>query len=167
MNGNKTDKLLRRIATGDNGAFEELYYLTRKGIYSFLYSYFHNHADTEDGVQTVYLKIKQNISQYNRGTNGSAWMLQIAKNYALTCLKRRKASEVYDELTVPVTDTYSGGVIETMSRVLTEDEQRIMALHIVWGYKHREIAVMLDCPTGTVTSKYKRALKKMQDALKE
>ena len=94
-------------------------------------------------------------------------MLQIAKNYALTCLKRRKTSEVYDELTVPVTDTYSGGVIETMSRVLTEDEQRIMALHIVWGYKHREIAVMLDCPTGTVTSKYKRALKKMQDALKE
>ena len=167
MNTNKTDKLLKRIATGDDDAFEELYILTRKGIYSFLYSYFHNHADTEDGVQTVYLKIKQNILQYNRGTNGSAWMLQIAKNYALSSIKRRRPSEVYEELTIPVSDNYSGGLIETMQRTLSEEEQRIMVLHIVWGYKHREIAILLNCPTGTITSKYKRSLKKMRDALKE
>ncbi|MBR2988416.1 MAG: sigma-70 family RNA polymerase sigma factor [Clostridia bacterium] len=166
MNDNKTNKLLLRVAKGDNGAFEELYTSTARGVYAFLYSYFRNTTDTEDGVQTVYLKIKQNISQYSPG-NGLAWILQIAKNYALTELKRNRVSEVFDELTVPVTQSHSNGVFDTMQKVLNEEEQRIMVLHVIWGYKHREIAILLNHPTGTITSKYKRAISKMQSALKE
>lgn len=166
MNDHKTNKLLLRIAKGDNVAFEELYTSTARGVYAFMYSYFKNSAETEDGVQTVYLKIKQNISQYRSG-NGLAWILQIAKNYAITTLKRNRVSEVFDELTIPVTQSCSNGVFDTMQRVLNEEEQRIMILHIIWGYKHREIAILLNHPTGTITSKYKRAIDKMQSALKE
>jgi RNA polymerase sigma-70 factor (ECF subfamily) len=54
-----------------------------------------------------------------------------------------------------------------MDRALTDEEQRIIILHVLWGYKHREIGKILDCPTGTVTSKYKRAIEKMRKALKE
>ena len=42
---------------------------------------------------------------------------------------------------------------------LDEEEQRIVTLHVLWGYKHREIADIIGSPTGTVTSKYKRAIK--------
>ena len=35
-------------------------------------------------------------------------------------------------------------------------------LHAATGLKHREIAEILDLPTGTVLSKYSRALKKMR-----
>jgi hypothetical protein len=54
----ETDKLLYLISKGDNNAFETLYVKTKNGVYSFLYTYVHNHADTEDLMQTVYLKIK-------------------------------------------------------------------------------------------------------------
>ena len=54
-----------------------------------------------------------------------------------------------------------------MERILSEDEQRIVTLHVVWDYKHREIAEILGCPTGTVTSKYKRAIEKLKKSLKE
>ena len=54
-----------------------------------------------------------------------------------------------------------------MQRVLTEEEQRIVTLHVVWNYKHREIAEMLGVPTGTVTSKYKRSIEKLKNAFKE
>ena len=50
---------------------------------------------------------------------------------------------------------------------LSEEEQRIVTLHVQWGYKHRELAQILGCPTGTVTSKYKRAIEKLRKALKE
>ncbi len=77
------DRLLLKVAKGDNDAFEYLYLHTYKGVFAFLYTYLHNYADTEDAMQTTFLKIKRGISSYRAGTNGRAWILQIAKNHAL------------------------------------------------------------------------------------
>ena len=73
------DSLLRRVANGDNVAFGELYEKTKRGVFAFLHTYLQNYADTEDAMQSVYLKIKQGILSYKAGTNGRAWLLQIAK----------------------------------------------------------------------------------------
>ena len=104
------------------------------------------------------------------GTNARALILQIAKNHALNELRKRKSETVSDEVVaqhMSTTILQSDGITETMQKVLTEEEQRIVALHVLWGYKHREIAKMLGSPTGSVTSKYKRSLEKMRKALKE
>ncbi|MBQ9709130.1 MAG: sigma-70 family RNA polymerase sigma factor [Clostridia bacterium] len=163
----ETDRLLQRISHGDNAAFEELYVKTRRGVYAFLYTYVQRSADAEDLMQTVYLKVKTNISQYRHGTNGSAWILQIAKNLALNELKKSSRLQLSDEV-IGTSDTFEYGTVsDAMRRTLSEEEQRIITLHVLWGYRHREIADMLGCPTGTVTSKYKRAIKKMKEALKE
>ena len=165
MDGIETNDLLCKIAKGDNTAFEELYVKTAKGVYAFIYSYLKNAHDTEDALQTVYLKIKRNISSYRAGTNGRAWIFQIAKNQALTQIKQN--ARVEDVEKSPSDGFLKSEITDAMQRVLTEDEQRIIILHVLWGYKHREIATLLECPTGTVTSKYKRAIEKMRDALKE
>ena len=166
------DHLLYRIAEGDNRAFERLYEGTKRGVFSFLYTYFHHYADTEDAMQTVYLNIKKGIGTYRFGSNGSAWILQIAKNHALNEIKKAKRITYTDEealTNVSVDGGFDVGssVMETMERVLSEEEQRIVTLHVLWNYKHREIGEQLDCPTGTVTSKYKRAIEKLKKTLKE
>ena len=166
MNGIETDRLLRKIAKGDNLAFESLYLKTKRGVYAFLYSYLKNSHDTEDAMQTVYLKIKLNISSYKIGTNGRAWILQIAKNHALTLLKQNKRHEEYVE-TRSNEYSFGGEITDIIERVLSEDEKKILILHVLWGYKHREIAQELSCPTGTVTSKYKRAIEKLRKELEE
>ena len=160
------DTLLCKISNGDNVAFEELYAKTRKGVFSFLYSYLENYHDTEDAMQTVYLRIKRSIHSYNHGSNGSAWILQIAKNYALTELKRNKPS--LDLEAIPEASyEFEYNITDIMKKVLNEDEQRIITLHVLWNYKHREIAQLLGMPTGTVTSKYKRAIEKLRNEIKE
>lgn len=166
MNGIETDRLLRKIAKGDNLAFESLYLKTKRGVYAFLYSYLKNSHDTEDAMQTVYLKIKLNISSYKIGTNGRAWILQIAKNHALTLLKQNKRQEEFVENRTNEY-TFGGEITDIIERVLSEEEKRILILHVLWGYKHREIAEELSCPTGTVTSKYKRAIEKLRKELEE
>lgn len=173
MDGRQIDKLLTRISRGDNAAFAELYEKTRRGVFSFLYSYLKNYEDTEDAMQTVYLKVKLNATQYRRGTNGRAWMLQIAKNLALNELKARERAlweEPPGEATEPsetIEPALSLGITDVMNRVLTEEERYVVNLHVLWGYKHREIAKEMHCPTGTVTSKYKRSISKLKTALKE
>ncbi len=166
MNGKETDKLLAKIAQGDNDAFKSLYLQTRKGVFAFLYSYLKNVPDTEDAMQTVYLKVKINISSYVVGTNGRAWLFQIAKNHALSEIKKNSRKFETKE-GVEDTSFLRGEITDAMQRALTEEEQRIIILHVLWGYKHREIGKILDCPTGTITSKYKRAIEKMRRALKE
>lgn len=164
------DGLLVRIATGDNVAFEKLYERTRRGVFAFLHTYLHNYADAEDAMQTVYLKVKTGIGGYKAGTNGRAWLLQIAKNHALTLLRDRKPAVSIDKtlaLSYEQAEFSGGGVTECMERVLSDEEKRIVVLHVLWRYKHREIAKILALPTGTVTSKYKRAIEKLKKALKE
>ncbi len=168
MNGREIDKLLVLTSKGDNTAFESLYLRTKRGVFAFVYTYLRNTADTEDAMQTVYLKIKQNVGAYRHGSNGRAWILQIAKNHALNELRKRKQSVSLEEIAeIAAPHAEIGGVTEVMRKVLTEEEQRIVTLHVLWEYKHREIGEMLELPTGTVTSKYKRAIEKLQKALKE
>lgn len=166
MDKNHIDKLLCKISNGDNGAFEELYILTKKGVFSFLYSYFQNYYDAEDAMQSVYLKIKRGIHTYSQGTNGTAWILQIAKNHALTELNRYKVTAELMETQEASYDFEYNTITDVMKKVLSEDEQQIIILHVLWGYKHREIGEVLGIPTGTVTSKYKRSIEKLKKELR-
>lgn len=174
MNKKEIDIALKQVGNGDNKAFENLYLKTRKGVYAFLLTYFSNPQDCEDVMQTVYLKIKMNISQYKGGTNGLAWILQIAKNTALNTLRKKSTSEkplTSLEEDIPHNQNESistkHGLLSIMSKTLTEEEQKIIILHVIWGYKHKEIAKLFDCPTGTITSKYKRAVDKIKKEYKE
>lgn len=173
MNKREIDLMLRRVSQGDNEAFGKLYTETKRGVYAFLFSYFNTREDCEDAMQTVYLKIKTNISQYRAGSNGLAWILQIAKNTALNDL-RAKASYEKNAIESAGADVnfaerseLKNTVMTAMKSVLDGEEQRIVILHAVWGYKHKEIAGIMNCPIGTVTSKYKRSVEKLKVALKE
>ena len=53
-------------------------------------------------------------------------------------------------------------VLQQCMRVLSDDERQIVVLHAVSGFKHREIAELMDLALPTVLSKYHRAIKKMK-----
>ncbi len=172
MNRREIDIILKKVAQGDNVAFERLYIETKRGVYGFLLSYFNNSADCEDAMQNTYLKIRQNICQYKSGSNGLAWILQIAKNTALNELRAKANREKLLPEVVETEHTFDNfdtkdAIVTIMKRVLDEEEQRIVILHAVWGYKHKEIAALLNVSLGTVTSKYKRAVDKIKTAWKE
>lgn len=171
MNKREIDGLLSLISQGDNRAFEKLYLETKRGVYAFLSTYLTNYADCEDAMQDVYMKIKTCISQYRVGSNGLAWILQIAKNTALNELRKRtyrtqNYTQTEEESVIDVV-VLRDSITDAMNRVLSDEEKRLIVLHVIWSYKHKEIAKMLNCPLGTVTSKYKRAVEKLKKYLKE
>lgn len=167
MKDSRIDRLLVKMSDGDNEAFEALYLETRRGVFSFLYTYFHNRHDTEDAMQSTYLKIKRGIHSYRHGSGGVRWILEIAKNHAVDELRRRRSIIDIDALPEESYDPDDGGILDVIERTLTEEEARIVTLHVIWRYKHREIALALGMPVGTVTSKYKRAIDKLRLRMKE
>lgn len=166
LNKHQINNLLVKIQNGEKNALDKLYVETKNGIFSFLYPYFSNYMDTEDAMQEVYLKIIRGIDGYKPGTNGLAWMLQIAKNLALNTIKSKKN---VDTLDVEVKDekTDISGILRVMKENLSEEEYKIVTLYTLWGYKHKDIAKMENVPIGTITSKYKRAIDKIKQIYKE
>ena len=58
-------------------------------------------------------------------------------------------------------------VLEALLDSLQDDERQIVVLHALSGMKHREIASFLQLPLPTVLSKYRRAIKKLGNIVKE
>ncbi len=167
MNDKQIARLLQGVAEGDDNSLGTLYEKTKRGVFAFVYPYFNSYADAEDCVEDVFLKITKYAYTFKPTGSARGWILQIAKNTALDQTERRQKivfTEKVPERSEPERDFT---VFDALNSVLTEDERYVVVAHVLWGYKHKEIAELLRCPIGTITSKYKRAITKLQDALKE
>lgn len=173
MKNKDLDLLLRKMKTGNEDAFVELYNSTKKGLFAFIYTYLNNYQDSEDILLETFIKIRSNIQRYKDNTNPTAWMFQIAKNEALNYINKNKRVEYVDfQENVSIAGNYEMDVegkqiLEITIKVLSQDEARIVLLHAVDGYKHQEISKILNMPLGTVLWKYNKAIKVLQEALGE
>ena len=97
-------------------------------------------------------------------------MLTIVRNLSLNKLRdERRAENVPDDelpeqadLSDAIEDASTHIVLASAMSVLTREEREIVVLHALTGYRHREIAEILEMPQSTVLSRYNRALKKMK-----
>ena len=169
------DNLMLHIARGDEVAFEELYNQTKSGLYSFILSICKNHHLAEDVMQNTYIRIRLSANMYKVGSNTLAWIYTIAKNLTLNELNKQKhemsidfddkGSKIGGQYTID--DKVSSPLLNVMKKVLNESEAQIISLHLISGFKHREIAEMLDKPLGTVLWTYKNALNKIKNNYSE
>ncbi len=162
------ENLIIRMAASDGAAFRELYQQTSGVVYGFAMSILRNKHDAEDVMHDAFIKIYQSAVTYKASGNPMAWILTIVRNL---CLNRIRAGKVCEELSeyddlAGVSDDSETAldriVLETAMSVLDAEERQIVVLHAMAGFKHREIAEALDLPTGTILSKYNRALKKIR-----
>ena len=162
------ENLIIRMASNDGAAFRELYQQTSGVVYGFAMSILRNKHDAEDVMHDTFIRIHSSAVTYKPSGNPMAWILTIVRNL---CLNRIRAGKVCEEL--PEYDDLAGTsndsetmldrmVLETAMNVLDAEERQIVILHAMTGFKHREIAEILDLPTGTILSKYNRALKKIR-----
>jgi len=162
------ENLIIRMASNDGAAFRELYQQTSGTVYGFAMSILRNRHDAEDVMHDAFIKIYTGAVSYKPSGNPMAWILTIVRNL---CLNRIRAGKVcedlseYDDLAGAAGDSdtvLDRMVLETAMNVLDAEERQIVILHSMTGFRHREIAEILDLPTGTVLSKYSRAMKKLR-----
>lgn len=166
------DTLLEQIANGNSQALEHLYNKTQSAVYSFTLSILKNTHDAEDVLHDCFLNIWNNAETYRSNRKPMAWIMTIAKNLCYMKLRTyKRQADLPEEDWMPYLEKQTG--ISTEDRMiltecmtaLTEEERKIVVLHAVSGFKHREIAELLEMPLATVLSKYSRAIKKLQNVL--
>jgi RNA polymerase sigma-70 factor (ECF subfamily) len=152
MKEEKLEKAVIRLREGDSNALAEIYEITSRGVFTFVLPILHDYQLAEDVMQQTFVTAYENIQSYQPGTNARNWLLTIAKNMALTEIKKRKREVSYDfdQDNHPDGVYFLGNIdsptIALANKVLAEDEFNIVIMYAVGEYKHREIAEFLHMP---------------------
>lgn len=172
----KERALMARIAEGDGRAFEALYEIYAKPVTNFLYRMCYDTALAEDCLQEVFMRIWKHAPIWRGQCKVSTFIFQVAKNYGLNArdkaarYRTRYGNGHRDEdepggaaMGEPVAEaagpagTLAGEELRTLVRsaieTLPEDQRVVVHLSQVQGLTYREIAEVLQVPTGTVKSR--------------
>lgn len=163
------ESCIARLAQDDRKAFAILYEQTRACIYGFALSILKNTHDAEDILQDCYIAVCSAAKNYRPCGKPMAWIFTIARNLCLMKQREyRRTGTIPDEnweTSFQEKEDLSPEdklILTECMQALTDEERQIVVLHAVGGFKHREIAGMLNLPLPTVLSKHSRALKKLK-----
>lgn len=163
------EALLVKVSKGEKDALEKLYKKTVKLVFSVSLAIVKNVQDAEDVMSETFVSVWQNAKSFG-GINGLAWVCAIAKNKSLNFIKQRdrwQKEELNENCLVSFGlegDAQNRLVLQTALQVLDEKERQTVLLYNS-GYKHREIAKILNEKIGTVTWRYQNSLQKMRKAM--
>lgn len=162
------------MATKDTQALCRFYERTRTAVYGFALSILKDPHDAEDVLQDTYIQLFRAADRYVPRGKPMAFVFTITRNLALMRLRQeRHTAELSDEQwqcfgeEQPAFTAEDRLVLRAAMQTLSDEARQIVALHALSGFRHREIAALLELPLATVLSKYHRALKKLRLALNE
>ena len=165
--------LIARIADGQEEALGALYDLIKTDVYAYALSKVTSVYDAEDVMQDTFVQIYKNAKTYTPKGKPLAWILTIELNLIRRMFQLKSRVTDLEEVAI-VADSASlekkvvnGIYIESLLKTLSDEEKEIVTLHVVNGFKHREIAKFMKKPLSTILSKYNRAIKKLQNAVEE
>lgn len=159
---------LAAVAAGSTEALERLYNTAKAAVYSYSLSVLRNVQDAEDVLHDCFVNIFTAAAGYRPHGKPMAWIITIAKNLCFARLRQHNRQEQLPDEDWSEMLADNAGLSnedrlvlrECLGR-LSEEENRIVVLHAVAGFKHREIASVTGMPLATVLSKYRRAIAKL------
>lgn len=89
--------LVARVKAGDLNAFEELVARHSRRVHRTLVGIVGNVPEAQDAFQETFLKAFRHLSSFQGRSTFSTWLLTIASNTGLQCLRERKPLESFDD----------------------------------------------------------------------
>ena len=171
-------ELVREAARGDMEAFERLYQLHHRRVYSLCLRMTQNVAEAEDLTQEVFVNLFRKLGSFRGDSAFTTWLHRLTVNQVLMHFRKRKSrkEETTEDGELPVQSvgpTDARGAVPTVERFALEAAvaqlplgyRLAFILHDVEGYEHEEIARMLGCAVGTSKSQLHKARLKLRQLL--
>ena len=151
-------------AAGDVSAFEQVYRTHLPRVHS-LVRRMTGGRDTDEVTQDVFVRVWQKLGTFRGDSAFSTWLHRLAVNVVIErfrseSLRRqrlRAGDDVFDTIAAPVRSRDLSMDFETALAKLPDGAREVFVLHDVEGYKHHEIASLLDISAGTSKAQLHRA----------
>ncbi len=170
--------LAQRAAGGDMEAFEEIYRLYHRRIYSVCLRMTCNVSEAEDLTQEIFIHLMRVIGGFRGESALATWLHRLTVNQVLMHFRRNKARREQSsedendaaratsvgerEGRLPVLDSIA---LSDALAQLPEGYRTVFILHDVEGYEHEEVARLLGCATGTSKSQLHKARRRLRELL--
>ena len=177
--------VVRRAQQGDAAAFEHIYRLHSRRVYSLCLRMAGNPTDAEDLTQDVFLQLFRKIGTFRGESAFSTWLHRMSVNIVLMRFRKKPKGETSLETVTNQDEDSSGpakefggadlrldGVIDRVALQAAISElapgyRAMFVLHYVQGYKHNEIARILGCTTGNSKSQTHKARIRLRELLRK
>ena len=178
MSGQLSDQqLVERVQQGDKNAFNLLVLKYQSKVISLISRYVRNQADVADVAQEAFIKAYRALPNFRGESAFYTWLYRIAvntaKNYLVSQGRRTPANDVdaedaeyYEgsdalkEFASPerllLSEEIKKGIFDTLE-TLPEELRMAISLRELDGMSYEDIAIVMDCPVGTVRSRIFRA----------
>ena len=149
---------------GDHAAFERLYRRHVPRVVS-LAGWLLGAGDTDDAVQEVFILVWQKLHTFSGHSSFPTWLHRVAVNLMLRRRKRQglfrirhtDSPDSLEAVAAPSDRPDLRVAIERAVARLPEGAREVFVLHDMEGYKHEEIAELLEVDPGTSRSQLHRA----------
>jgi RNA polymerase sigma-70 factor, ECF subfamily len=178
-------EMIHRAKRRDAAAFESLYKLHSRRIFALCLRMLGNISEAEDLTQEAFLQLFRKIHLFRGESAFSTWLHRMAVNLVLMRLRRKAPPHVPLEGVAELSDANAQSFREigrddlslagSIDRICLEHAvaqlpacyRLVFELHDVQGYKHTEIAQMMECSVGTSKAQLHRAHKRLRVLLRE
>jgi RNA polymerase sigma-70 factor (ECF subfamily) len=164
--------LLIAVAAGDRRALEELYLGYHRRLSRFLARFTPRYENIEEIINDTFMVVWQSAKDFRNASQVSTWIIGIAYRTALKSLRRQKnhtAALNLDDYPEQTIDPTSAAEIHDwlkhgLSR-LPAEQRLTLELAYNMGHSLEEIAVITECPVGTVKARMFHAREKLRESL--
>jgi RNA polymerase sigma factor (sigma-70 family) len=159
-------ELIQLCIREDSRAQYRLYKLYSKAMYNICSRMLSNQHEAEDVLQDAFVSAFRNLKHFKGNSTFGAWLKRIVINKCISQLRKNKPvwieiedaeikkSEFFDSLDYSAIDAE---YIHQAIKELPEGSRVVFNLFAVEGYRHKEIAKLLEVSESTSKSQYIRA----------
>jgi RNA polymerase sigma-70 factor (ECF subfamily) len=176
---------IRLAQQGDTVAFETIYHLHSRRVYSLCLRMVGDPVEAEDLTQEAFLQLFRKIHTFRGESAFSSWLHRLTANLVLMRFrKKRPISISLEEMNrednekertafefggpdLRLTGLFDRVNLQSALDQLPEGYKSMFLLHDVHGYEHNEIARMLGCSVGNSKSQLHKARKRLRELLQE
>jgi len=171
---NNEKMLIRKAISGHPNAQRAIYEKFAPKMLGVCRQYIKDLHYAEDVMINGFVKVFKSLNSFRHEGSFEGWIRKIMVREAISYLRKKQFvvfdDEVYEYNTpnqITITSSMDIEYIQRLIDNLPEGYKMVFVLYAIEGYKHSEIAEMLDISESTSKSQLFKARRLLQDKLKE
>ncbi|AGP83502.1 putative RNA polymerase sigma factor [Alteromonas mediterranea MED64] len=163
--GNKSEnELILKAKSGDKHAFRALYDEHIGRVYALCYRLTGEKGMAEDAAQEVFIQLWRKLNNFDGQSQFSTWLHSVTANITISYMRKQKGwvqrmfnlkSSGISEMTAQSSSTDID--LEALVIRFPERARMVFVLHALEGYRHEDIANMLNMAVGSSKAQFFRA----------
>ena len=174
MSPSSDEALIKRIGSGDQAALQALYARHSVKIFRFVVRLLRDEGRAEDVVSEVFIEVWKSAARFEMRSAVSTWLLSIARNKAISLIRKSRDQELDEETAAGVADEADdpevvaqkqdkGALLRACVMRLSAEHREVIDLVYYHEKSVEEVAEIVGVPEGTVKTRMFHARKRLSE----